>query len=189
MNKETWGSISNFENYQVSNFGRVKRKYKNGNIKILKNGIDKDGYYIVSLCFNNKKTTKRVNILVAQAFIPNPNNYPVVNHINGIKTDNRVENLEWCSYKHNMKEAYRIGLCKPTKYFLGKYGENSANAKKIVQKDKNNNIIKYFYGCLEASRETGINFRNINSCCNGKRLTAGGYIWKYLEKENEINYE
>lgn len=181
MNNEIWKDIPNFPNYQVSNLGDIKRKYKNGNIKILKKGFDKDGYYIVCLCENNKKTTKRINILVAQTFIDNPNNYPIINHKNGIKTDNRVENLEWCTYSHNMKEAYKIGLCKPTKYFLGKFGEKSSKARKIVQKDLNGNIINYFYGCLEANRKTNINFRNINSCCNGKRLTAGGYKWEFID--------
>lgn len=188
MNNEVWKKIQDYPNYQVSNLGNVKRKYKNGKEKILKNCFDKDKYFIVCMSEKNKKTTKRVNILVAKAFIPNPNNYPIINHINGIKTDNRTENLEWCTYSHNSKEAYRIGLCKPTKYFLGKFGKESSKAKKIVQKDLKGNVINYFYGALEANRKTNINQANINSCCNGNRKTAGGYVWKFIE-ELGVEYE
>lgn len=125
MNKdiEVWKPVVGFEEqYEVSNNGIVKgidrmtitktglRSIKG---RILKTRINNDGYIDVRLSKNGRATTTFIHILIARAFIPNPINKLEVNHINGIKTDNRIENLEWCTHSENMKHAYKIGLLKP----------------------------------------------------------------------------
>jgi hypothetical protein len=111
---EIWKKIEGFENYSVSSEGRVRHD-KNDNLK--KPGITNKGYLTINFMatkFNNRKCPK-IHRLVAQAFLPNPNNYKEVNHLNGIKTDNRVENLEWCSGSQNVKHSFQIGLQKGKK--------------------------------------------------------------------------
>lgn len=109
--KEIWKDIKDFEGlYQVSNFGRV-RSLKFGKERLLKCGGN-TGYYKVELWKNGKKCDKQVHRLVADAFIDNPNNLECVNHINGIKIDNRVENLEWITCKENTIHAIKNELKK-----------------------------------------------------------------------------
>jgi hypothetical protein len=103
--------IANYLNYSISKDGNViNNKFK----RKLKPFLDAYGYYQVCLCNKGQIKKFRVNRLVAEAFIPNTNNYKQVNHINGIKTDNRIENLEWVTPSQNMLHAYKIGLKKVT---------------------------------------------------------------------------
>lgn len=121
---EIWKDVPGYEGlYQVSNLGRVKglpRYVSNdkGQIllkeRILKGHKITKGYIQVELPSKDKRVLKLIHVLVAEAFIPNPNNYPQVNHINGLKDDNRAENLEWVNNSMNQLHAYKLGLNRVT---------------------------------------------------------------------------
>jgi len=123
---ETWIDIKDYEGrYQASNLGMIKtfvQAFKT-NKGVLRYGIDTNGYPIVKLYSNGKGRTSKVHRLIAETFIDNPNNLPQVNHKDGNKLNNAVENLEWCDQSHNIKHAYRTGLSKI--YF----GEQTSQAK------------------------------------------------------------
>ena len=173
--EEVWKDIKGCENkYQVSNLGNIKNVLTN---TIIRGSVFNNGYKFVSI----KGKNKTIHRLVAQAFIPNPNDYPVINHIDGNKLNNCVDNLEWCTYKYNTREAIKLGLMK-IKY--NSY-DNRIRAKKVAQYTKDNIYIKTFIGSIDAEKELKqkgikINARNIRNVCKGKRKTAGGYKWEYV---------
>ena len=122
MCTEIWKDISGYEGlYQVSNFGRVKRFYKTTPPRILKPGIRR-GYSFVELSCSNEGEQRQIHRLVAQAFIPNPESKPQINHIDGCKTNNRIENLEWVTAAENMQHAFATGL------MAGQRGEDNPKA-------------------------------------------------------------
>lgn len=160
------------KDYYVSNRGDVFHKDANNRFYKLKPYKNRYGYLIVTI----RRKTYILHRLIAQAFIPNPNNKPQVNHKNGIKTDNRVENLEWVTQTENVKHSFNC-LGRKSGMF-GKIGKNSPYSK-IVLQIKNGIIINEFWGTHEAERLTGIKHQGICSCCVGKQKTSGGYMWKY----------
>lgn len=201
MNKlEVWKDIEDYPNYQISTFGNVKSKERispccyNSNRKIkeriLKQYINKKGYLEVCL-FNKTKRTKKVHQLVAKAFIPNPENKPCINHMDGNKQNNKVDNLEWCSYSYNVKEAYRLGLSKPNdnqkKAVIAYCKQNKI--KPIVQLDLNNNLIKKWNSAIEVEETLGFSRKNISQCITGRTKTAYGYIWKTQKQFKSMEYE
>lgn len=183
--EEIWKDIKNYEGlYQISNYGRVKSLPKKLNNHtgfkitkemILKPRINKKGYVKYALYKNRKQKNISAHRLVAEAFIPNPENKPQVNHISGIKTDNNVSNLEWCTNSENQIHAFKMGLQKRRK------GKNNITSKKVVQYDLNNNFIKEYYGVKEASEKIGIHPSNIYKCCRGEKKQTKGFVFKYKE--------
>ena len=161
---EIWKDIPGFEGmYQASNLGNIKslsRKVDNRYMlqeRVLKPALNAQGYLFVVLCKKGKTFDKRVNRLVAEAFIPNPYKKTYVNHKNEIKTDNNVENLEWMTPKEN----------------------SNYSVKKIKQYSKNNEYIKTWNNLEIIKEQLEIDKGNIIKCCQGKRQTAGGYRWEY----------
>ena len=163
--------------YEVSNMGRIKslkRRFVTTEM-ILKYNKTKDGYFQVGLSKDGKTKTQRVNRIVAKAFIANPNNLSQVNHIDGDKTNNHIDNLEWCDCKYNINEAWKLGLNKK------RFGKDNKRSRKINQYDNNGNFIKSWDSIKQASIELKIHTQNIIACCQGKYNTSHGYIWKYAK--------
>lgn len=174
-NQEVWKDIEDYEYlYQISTFANVKSlpRYINSGSgirktkeRILKPSLTNKGYYFVNLC-NGFSKSSTIHRMLAIAFIPNPENKPEVNHKNGIKTDLRIENLEWCTHKENMQHAHDMRLI-------------DRQYKSVLQYSKNGEFIAEYFSQTEATRKTGIDDGNISSACTGKRKTAGNYIWKF----------
>ena len=170
MNEE-WRDIEGYEGlYQVSNLGRVKSlKYRGhkGCIGILTPRLDGKEYKTVALYKEGKVRNTKIHRLVAQAFIPNPNNYPQVNHKDEDKTNNNVDNLEWCTNEYNHNYGTR----------------NERVAKSLSKKVICITTGEIFNSMREACRKYNINTGRMTECCQGKRKTAGGYKWKYFKEE------
>ena len=167
---EQWKDIDGFEGlYKVSSHGSVKRLGRNE--RKLKPRMCK-GYETVCLCKNGIRHNRRLNRLVAIAFIPNPENKPEVNHKDGNKRNNTVSNLEWCTASENQRHARSTGLS-PLGF------NNAILSKPVDMLSKSGELLRTFPSFKEAERQTGISRRNIYSCCVRKCKTSGGYVWKY----------
>lgn len=182
--KEEWRDIEGFEGlYQVSNYGRVKsfvRHLGRKPFNYLKPKSDKDGYLQVALAKNKKQYTKKVHRLVAMAFIPNPNNYPQVNHKDEIKSNNHVDNLEWCTNSYNQK----YGTCSRRKKEHTDYKKIAAKNSKPILQIKNGVVIAEYSSALEATKKykpNAPNPSNISGVCKGRHKSAYGYEWRYKE--------
>lgn len=187
-NFELYAPIKGFEGfYEVSTWGNVRSSDRivNGNCgskylkrgKILKQHFIKKGYLRLNLCVNNISKKFLVHRLVAETFIPNPDNLPQVNHKDEDKTNNRVENLEWCTNDYNIH--YGTALERGAKSRI-----NGKRSKKVYQYDLQGNLIKIWDSTMETGRN-GYTQGNVSACCNGKHRTHKGFIWSY-KKLNKI---
>lgn len=180
--KEIWKPIKGYEGlYEVSNFGNVrsldryvycsnqfgsKGTRKNKGV-IIKSFVQNNGYVFVHL----KNKNFKIHRLVAQTFIPNNDNKPQVNHKDGNKTNNKVDNLEWCTVAENIQHAIKNKLLTP------KFGKDNWNSICVIGK-KDDKEFK-FYSLREAERITGADHSVISKCCKNIGKTAGGYEWRY----------
>lgn len=171
MKKEIWKDIKGYEGlYQVSNFGRVKSLVNNKGQyreKIL-NPIIGNGYYRVRLFKNKQNKLYSVHRLVAEAFIPNPDNLPQVNHRDENKLNNSVDNLEWCDNKFNMN------------YGTARQRMVEKQSKKVYQYDLEGNLIK-IYNSVSETEKDGFMTTAVSACCRNEkyRHTHKGYRWEY----------
>lgn len=179
---EVWKPIDGFDNaYEVSNYGRVRSVDR---IVVRSDGLalrikgqmmkirtDKKGYLRVYLNDRKKTKFKPIHRLVAMAFIPNPDNKPQVNHIDCDKSNNHVDNLEWCTNQENQIHAVKNGL---------HVTSTNAGRKrvKVIQEDAHGNICGVYESMNEAYRATGVRAQNIRKVIHGQRPRAGGFYWK-----------
>lgn len=171
LDSEQWREVDFLQSkYEVSDLGRVRNAITKF---ILKTSLSKRGYPVFSCTLNGKHLLVNVHKCVARAFIPNPENKPQVNHIDGDKTNNCVGNLEWATSRENVVHARKLGL-------------HISDGDKGVVQIKDGNVVGVYKSASEAARCTGIGRANITNVCrgyvskNGRRcLTAGGYVWKW----------
>ena len=184
---EDWVVCEDYPSYMINREGQVKSNLTN---KILKPSRLKTGYICVGLRKDGKSYTVRLHRLLAKAFIPNIENKPHVDHINGVRDDNRLENLRWCTNKENQNfELARINNSsalkgkKQTKESVEKRAKTLQKSigKKVNQFALDGSFIRSFKSFNEAARITGVWEASIRNCCIGKYQHAGGYIWKFPE--------
>ena len=179
MNKEVWKPIPGYEGlYEVSSYGRVKsiatqKTYLDGfrstPQRIMKPHVINGGYLQLMLTHSHIRKAHLVHRLVAESFIENPQKFPQVNHIDGDKLNNRVENLEWCTAKENMAHSVLYGI--------------RTDTKPVVMLTKSGELVRAFPSIHEAERQTKIWRSNIKECLKHSHKSAGGYIWRY---QNEV---
>ena len=176
--EEIWKDVKGYEElYQVSNYGQIRSvdrtvgyRYK-GKQRIYKGRMLKqvvrNGYLSVSLSKENKLKQKNIHRLVAEAFLPNPFNLPVINHIDENKKNNMVSNLEWCSCAYN------------TNYGSGRKKQAESQQKVVLQYDRSGNLLNQYPSATIAALKNGYNLKTISQCCRGHIKSAYNYIWMY----------
>lgn len=140
-----------------------------------------DGYLRIQLWDHGKCRFVAIHRLIAEAFVPNPDNKPLINHKNGNKQDNRAENLEWCTQQENIRHAWSEGLSK----------KHHNYSRPVIQYSKDGSLIKHWSSQMDAERALGIYHNNICRCCKcnrdkpDARYSAGGFVWRFAETCND----
>lgn len=175
--KEIWKPIRNTDEYLISNYGNIKR---NG-ISLKLNAWSL--YKTARIKMNGKYRTLYVHRLVAIHFMPNPKNKEIVNHKDGNKLNNRVDNLEWCTRQENERHAWKNGykekIRETSKVNIEIARKFINNKIPVIQYDTNGNFIKEWDSASTVMKEIKIDSSGIIKCCKGKLKKVGGYKWKY----------
>lgn len=176
-------TIKDFPNYEITDDGKVFSKHYRGSgwkMELKQHNIL--GYLHVNLRKNGRTCGKMVHRLVAEAFIPNPENKPQVNHKNGNKTDNRVGNLEWATASENMVHCVEKLSRKKSIHWKGKSGGKHPTSRKVIRITLDGKTTKTYDSISEAAKDNNTSWGNISKCC-GKygRKTCVGYKWKYAD--------
>lgn len=172
MEYEIWKNVTGFEQYQVSNKGRV-RSLKNGNPRIMKGFMNNKCYFVVDLSKNGIRNHKYIHRLVALEFVDGYFEGAIVNHKDENPKNNKQENLELCTYQYNIN--YSNNLKKARK----------ANVKKVAKFDTDGKLIKKYESITEADRDNRVSGASISNCLLGKHKTSCGFLWKYQNNEVE----
>ena len=179
--EEIWKDIEGLSGkYQVSTLGRIKTfsRYPDG--RILTQREDKDGYMMCHPFKNGKRIVLKVHHLVALAFIPNPSGHPQINHKDEDKTNNRVDNLEWCDCKYNCNYGTHKKKLSEYAMFHGK------KLRPVRQYSRTGVLVKEYISSRMAERATKIAHQNIVQACRIYHYTAGGFIWCYADDAERI---
>ena len=178
MNKLTIEHLAAYnENYSVDIYGNIYSNPREGTKGgILKTWSDKKGYKRVSIWINGKMHQKQVHRIVAEVFLPNPQNKSQVNHKDGVKNNNHISNIEWATPKENTKHAFNNGLAKSPS--TGMTGYKSFRGKEVFQYDINGKYLCSFGSIRQAGISTNTSPSSISYCINNKLKSAGGFIWK-----------
>lgn len=163
---EEWRNF--VDKYSISNRGRIRNDITG---RILKLKPNRRGYLRTTISVNHTLKTVFPHRLVALYFVPNPNNYPIVNHIDNNSENNNYWNLEWCTYKYNTQHAIKIGAMN----FENNY------KRRCVQKDIYGNIVAKYNSLSEAAKAVNGYDSHIADVCRGKRKTTCGYYWEYID--------
>lgn len=190
-----WKDISWYEwRYQACTTWEIRSlrdNHKRNIISIVNPKINKEGYCIIYTREWARKRTLKFHRLVAQTFIPNPENKPQINHIDGNKLNNSVDNLEWCTHTENMQHAHRTGLIPHLKWeehhnfwkrweCLWNRWENNYRSMALNQINLDGTVVRSWSSVSEVMRELWFSKSNINMCCNGIRKTAHGFQWNFI---------
>lgn len=176
---EKWITIKHNSNYEVSNLGKIRNKKTK---RILKPAISNKGYYMVALSNKCKSHTYTIHKLVMEHFNRCAFDNEVINHIDGNKLNNNINNLEYTTQKDNCIKAWQLGLCEKIRENAYKFKHFSKikTSKQIIQYDKDYNKIAIYDSIREAERKTGISNSNIIRCCKGIQNMTKNYIFKYM---------
>ena len=182
---EEWRDIDGtFGNYQVSNTGYIRSKKKNG-WRVLKRRENSRGYYRVLICFPSKKQVF-VHREVAKAFVENPNNCPIVNHLDCDPHNCRADNLEWTTFKGNAEYARKLGRLQRTDAWA--IAQTKALRERMGKAIVGTSIEsgeKIYIETLNQCTSLGFQPSCVSNCCNGKRHQTGGYTWKFASEYSQ----
>lgn len=166
-NEMEWITTVECDKYEVNRLGEIRHKIRK---HMLKGRSNSSGYLYVIFTIDGKRKNFAIHRIVANAFIPNPNHKPEVNHINSNKSDNRVENLEWVDSSENKKHSYEFGTRK-----------NHQQSKPVQQFTKDGQFLKEWSSVSEAAESLNCVVGAISNCALGRSKTSMGYVWKFVE--------
>lgn len=173
-----WREIKNTDGkYLISDNGKIFSVYAN---RLLKDSVNNKGYRCVELVFESGVKKTFVHRLVAEAFVENPNNYPIVNHKDENPLNCNYTNLEWCDYKYNTN--YGTAIARRVEHTDYHVGANNAKSRRVYQFDLEGNFVAEYESCGRAEHETGMSRKSIAKACTGALKQYNGYIWSYTKE-------